>query len=185
MELNQMLTWALSEATPSGDANMDMIMRKVLKYRAMEEGGRTISDFLGVGGDKMQDLERMNLELEILNKKKALGMDYTTTDEYERSINDGGKDTAVKGVLSKHSADIAEKHPFAAKNPQTLDAIFKEAFGIGDNSAASAMDRRKPVFKTAYNAVSSGKTHLASEGLLSKILGGKHGSRSSLFRYIR
>jgi len=185
MELNQMLTWMLSEATPSGSSNMDMIMKKVLRYRAIEEGGKTVSDVLGIGGDKMQDLEEMNMRLDILRKKKALGMDYDDSLEFQDAINDSGKDRAVKGIFAKRAADIAEKHPLAAKNSQTLDAILKDAFAMEGSPSAGALDRRKAVFKTAYNAVSSGKTH-SGTGLLSKILGGlPHGSSTNLLKYIR
>ena len=182
MELNQMLTWALAEASPSGDANMDLIMRKVLRYKALEEGGRSISDFFGVGGDKMQDLNERNLKLEILMKKKQLGMDYNTSQDYENAINDGGADKAVAGTLSNKFNKVAEKHRFDAKNPQTLEALFKEAHAVGNDTGKGFGERRQPYFKTAYSAVSSEKPTQGLD-LVNKFLGGNtHGSKSSLFR---
>lgn len=190
MELNQMLTWALAEATPSGDANMDMILKKVLKYRALEEASIGISDMLS-SGENQQDLENMNLKLEILQKKKQLGMDYDTSQEFEDGIN--GADDAVKGTLSNRFANLSDKRSkrFGVSkrdNPQSLQALYKEAHAISPDSPSAGLDRRAPhpYFKTAEKVVTSQKEAHTGFDLFKKFLGGTgtNGPSRSLWRSI-
>ena len=187
MEINQMLTWALAEATPSGDANMDLIMRKVLKYKALEEAGRGVSDFLGMGANEAEDLTNRNLQLEILLKKRQLGMDMNNTEDFERALNGPEWQDSVKGTVAKRAADYSDRSTrtgsLARTNPQTLEALYKEAHAIDTSPGHMAGDRRQPYFKTARSAVSSGKS--SSMDMIKKFLGGStHGSSSNLLRLI-
>lgn len=182
MELNQMLTWALAEATPSGDANMDMIFKKLLKYRALEEAGKSASDLFGSGED-FQDLQNMNLKLEILQKKKQLGMDYDTSKDFEKDIN--GPDDAVKGVLSNRFANLTDRRAGNARNPNSLNALFKDAFSMDSPGHVAVNDRRKPYFKFAESAIGYGNKSHSGMDLIKKFLGGSpHGSSSNLWRRI-
>ena len=188
MELNQMLTWALSEATPSGDANMDMIMRKVLKYKALEEAGKGASDLFS-SGENIQDLEKMNMKLEIMQKKRQLGMDYNTSQDFEDAVN--GPDDAVKGVLSNRFANLSDKRAKLGRNPQSLEAIFKDAHIMDSPGHTAVVDRRKPVFKIAESAVGYGEKSHSGLDLIKKFLspgGSPHanGTSSALWkRFIR
>ena len=170
MEINSMLTWMMEDVTPSGTKNMDAIMKKLLKFRALEEGGRMMSDFI-TPGKSMDQLNKEALKLEILKKKRALGMDYDSGLEYEEDNN--ANDRAVKGMFTIKALNYGAKNT-AMKNPQSLDVLLKEAWAMETTPKTVAMDRRIPKM-----AVSSGGSNL-----FTRLLGGKPSGYSSILRLI-
>ena len=115
-----------------------------LKFMIADRFSTPISNAIGKRLDPSSDLTEESLRLDIMDKKRRLGLSYEDDEDYERALNDDSRDKTVDTLYRKYSTDI-------------MRSIPEPSFLTSHNPNGSVF------WKTA--------THVPESGFLTKLMG--------------
>ena len=145
---------AYMSAKQSGDTNFDGLAKSFFKYKTLSDIGDTVSGKL-LGLDSTQDLQNENIKLDILTKKRRLGLDMNDSADYDESTY---KSDALRGMAGSELSRFLRSQNSIPKQ-KSLTSVFKTAEHAG----------YEPHFKIATLVDKSPVS--SSEGLLKNLFG--------------
>jgi hypothetical protein len=89
-----------------------------LKFYLIDRIATPVGQSLGRRVDPMSDLSEESLRLDIMDKKRRLGLPYEDDDDYEDKLNDDGDDKTLKTMFRKYTTGALKSLPepsFASK----------------------------------------------------------------------